>query len=193
MNLLHKVGQKPIIAAVRNLQYVEKAIESQVDNIFFMGGTVKEIINAVQLVKQAGKSAFVHVDLIKGLSNTDKETVSFIADYIGADGIVTPKSHLIAEAKKANLFGILHLFIIDSLALQNGLRAVENVCPDGVELMPGVVRKTIAAFTDAYNHIPIIASGLIHTKEDAVECLEAGATSLSVSEQSLWSLTFQDI
>lgn len=85
------------------------------------------------------------------------------------------------------------MFIIDSQALQNGLKAVENVCPDGVELMPGVVRKTIAAFTDAYNHIPIIASGLIHTKEEAVECLEAGATALSVSEQSLWSLTFQDI
>lgn len=193
MSLLHKVGQKPIIAAIRNLQDVEKAIESQVDNIFFMGGTVKEIIQAVQLVKQAGKGSFVHVDLIKGLSNTDKETVYFISDYIGADGIVTPKSHLIAEAKKVNLFGILHLFIIDSLALQNGLKAVKNVSPDGVEIMPGVVRKTIAAFADAYDNIPIIASGLINTKEEAVECLEAGATSLSVSEESLWSLTFQNI
>ncbi len=58
--------------------------------------------------------------------------------------------------------------------------------------MPGVVPKIITAFTEQYDQIPVIASGLIQTKEEAAKCLEAGATSLSVSETSFWQCEFQD-
>jgi glycerol uptake operon antiterminator len=193
MTLLHQIGQKPIIAALRKPSEVQLAIQSQADNIFFMGGDIQGILTAVNLAKQAGKGTFVHLDLIRGLSNTDKETLSFISEYIGADGIVTPKAHLIKEAKKTGLYGILHLFILDSLSLENGLKLVESTAPDGVELMPGVVTKVITQFAAELDTIPIIASGLIDTREEAAECLRAGATSLSVSNPALWNLTFQEL
>lgn len=75
MSLLHKIGQKPIIAAVRNPVYVQQAMASHVDNVFFMGGSVKEIIDAVRIAKEHKKGSFVHLDLIKGLSSKDKESV----------------------------------------------------------------------------------------------------------------------
>jgi len=193
MSLLYKIGSKPIIAAVRKPQDIELAIESQIDNLFFMGGTIQEIIAAVRLAKEAGKGTFVHPDLIKGLSSTDRETVSFIAEYVGADGIVSPKSHVIKEAKRCGLYGVLHLFVLDSLAFESGLRLIEQVLPDAVELMPGVIPKIIQRFSEAWEEIPIIASGLIQTKAEAELCLQAGATSLSVSEPLLWSLTFEDL
>jgi len=193
MSLLYKIGQKPIIAAVRKPPDVELAIKSQIDNIFFMGGTIQEIIEAVRLAKEAGKGTFVHPDLIKGLSSTDRETVSFIAEYVGADGIVSPKSHVIKEAKRCGLYGVLHLFVLDSLAFESGLRMMDQIMPDAVELMPGVIPKIIQRFSEASEEIPIIASGLIQTKAEAECCLQAGATSLSVSEPQLWSLTFEDL
>lgn len=193
MSLLHRIGQKPIIAALRKPAEVDMAIQSPVDHIFFMGGDIQGIIAAVRAAKQADKGAFVHLDLIRGLSSTDKETLAFIADYVGADGIVTPKAHLIKEAKKSGLYGILHLFVLDSLSLDNGLKLVESASPDGVELMPGVVTKVIEQYADALDTIPIVASGLIYTKEEAAACLRAGATCLSVSHTSLWNLGFQDL
>lgn len=82
MSLLYKIGNNPIIAAVRKPEDVETAIDSNVENIFFMGGNVKEMIHAVRLTKERNKGAFVHLDLIRGLSSTDKESVDFISDYV---------------------------------------------------------------------------------------------------------------
>jgi glycerol uptake operon antiterminator len=193
MSLLYKIGNNPIIAALRKPEDIERALDSQVQNIFFMGGNVKEIIHAVRLTKERKKGAFIHLDLIRGLSNTDKESVDFISDYVGADGIITPKSHLIKEAKRVGLHGILHLFVIDSSALKNGLNLAQTLQPDGIELMPGVITKVIQTFSETLTDIPIVASGLIHSKEESIISLNAGATSLSVSDTSLWNNTFQDL
>ncbi|CAK4869275.1 unnamed protein product [Aphanomyces euteiches] len=172
---------------------LEIALDSRVDNLFFMGGSVTDLIQAVRLAKERNKGTFVHLDLIRGLSSTDKESIDFIRDFIGADGIITPKSHLVKEAKRAGLFAILHLFVLDSLALSNGLKMVKAVQPDAVELMPGLIPKVVSLLSEAFADIPIIASGLIQTKDEVVQILNAGATSLSVSEKSLWSFTFQDL
>ncbi|MFD1773869.1 glycerol-3-phosphate responsive antiterminator [Paenibacillus rhizophilus] len=193
MSLLYKIGSNPIIAAVRKPADIEAALDSTVENLFFMGCNVKEIIQAVRLTKECKKGAFVHLDLIRGLSSTDKESVDFISDYVGADGIVTPKGHLIKEAKKAGLYGILHLFVIDSSALQNGLKVAENIQPDAIELMPGTICKIIRTFAESLEDIPIVASGLIQTKAEAGESLHAGATALSVSAPALWNCSFDDL
>ncbi|MGM0838329.1 MAG: glycerol-3-phosphate responsive antiterminator [Bacillota bacterium] len=193
MSLLYLIGKNPIIAALRNMDDFQKALDSKVDNIFFMGGNVQQVIEGVQLAKKHNKGSFLHIDLIKGISKTDKETISFIKHYIKADGIVTPKRHLIQEAKKNELYAIFHLFILDSLALRNGASVVESIQPDAIDLMPGVVPKIINKFASDFTDIPIISSGLIQTVEEAKASLDAGSTSLAVSNVDLWNLTFEDL
>lgn len=193
MSLLYKIGQRPIIAAVRSRSETAAALASGVDNLFFMGGSVSEAIESVRECADAGKGAFLHLDLIRGLSSSDKETLQFVREYIGADGIITPKSHLIKEAGKTGLYAILHLFVLDSLALENGLKLAKATSPDAIELMPGLMSKVIARFADELPDIPVIASGLIQSVEEAAASIHAGATALSVSEKSLWPLTFRDL
>ncbi|MCQ6562948.1 glycerol-3-phosphate responsive antiterminator [Paenibacillus mendelii] len=193
MPLLHRIGQKPVIAAVRSRSDTAAALESGVDNLFFMGGSVTDIIRSVRECAEAEKGAFLHIDLIRGLSSTDKETLPFVKEYVGADGIITPKSHLIKEAGKNGLYAILHLFVLDSLALENGLKLARTTEPDGIEIMPGLMSKVISRFTEELPNIPLIASGLIQTKKEAADSIHAGATALSVSEPSLWPLTFRDL
>ncbi|MGJ9458986.1 glycerol-3-phosphate responsive antiterminator [Oceanobacillus sp. CF4.6] len=193
MSLLHVIGKKPIIAAIRNFDDFQKAIDSKVENIFFMGGDVQEVIEGVKLAKEHNKGSFIHIDLIRGISSTDKETISFIKHCIEANGIVTPKKHLIREAKNYELYAIFHLFILDSLALKNGSSVVESIQPDAIDLMPGVIPKIIHKFASDFNDIPIIASGLIQTVEEAKISLDAGATALAVSNTELWNLTFEDL
>jgi len=193
VSLLHRIGGKPIIAAVRHPRETGRALESNVDNLFFMGGNAQDVIRAVRDTSDAGKGAFVHLDLVRGLSSTDKEVLPFVVEYMGADGIITPKSHLIKEAGNVGLFAILHLFVLDSQALVNGLNLARTVRPDAIELMPGIVDKVVSRFADEFANIPVIASGLIETREEAAGILQAGATSLSVSAPELWSLTFADL
>ncbi|WP_067725124.1 glycerol-3-phosphate responsive antiterminator [Oceanobacillus damuensis] len=193
MSLLHLIGKKPIIAALRDIDDFQKAIDSNVDNIFYMGGDVQQVIEGVRLAKEHNKRSFIHIDLIKGISNTDKETISFIKHYIQADGIVTPKKHLIREANKHELYAIFHLFILDSLSMMNGTSVVESVQPDAIDLMPGVIPKIINKFATDFIDIPIISSGLIQTVEEAKISLDAGATALAVSNGDLWNLTFDEL
>ncbi|BBH19549.1 transcriptional regulator [Paenibacillus baekrokdamisoli] len=187
---MYRLAEKPIIAALRELSQLEAALHSGVDICFFMGGSINEIKEAVTRAKAENVGAFIHIDLVKGLSRSDKEAVDFAANYIGADGIITPKAHLIQEAKRNGLVAIQHLFIIDSLAMGNAMRMVESVKPDAIEIMPGVITKTIARFAEAFEHIPLIASGLIETESEVNQCLDAGATGISTSQSKLWGLTY---
>ena len=193
MALLHLLAQSPIIAAVRSPESMEEALKSNAANLFIMGGSLNVIVSMVQTAKAHGKGTFVHLDLIKGLSSTDKESLVFIRDQVCADGIITPKNHLIKEAKRIGLYAILHLFVIDSLAMTNGLTISQSIRPDAVEIMPGTIAKVVSRFTDELPDIPVIASGLIQTQDEAAEMLNAGATALSVSEPSLWKLTFDEL
>ncbi|MBB6674058.1 glycerol-3-phosphate responsive antiterminator [Cohnella nanjingensis] len=192
MTLLHRLAQSPVIAAIRSEDALENALASEAANLFIMGGALGELSHMVQAAKARDKGAFIHLDLIRGLSSTDKESLAFLREQIGADGIITPKSHLIKEAKRIGLYAIYHLFILDSHALSSGLALARSLHPDAVEIMPGAIPKVIGRLAEELE-IPVVASGLIQTKEEAVQALNAGATALSVSEQALWGLTFGDL
>lgn len=193
MTLLHRLAQSPVIAAVRSEEAGREALESGAANLFLMGGTVGALAELSKTARARGKGVFVHPDLVRGLSSTDKESLILIRDWIGADGVVTPKAHLVKEAKRIGLYAVLHLFIIDSQSLSAGLSLAGSLRPDAVEIMPGAIPKVIGAFADALPDIPVIASGLIETPAEAAAALNAGATSLSVSQPSLWALTHQDL
>ncbi|MDI4643436.1 glycerol-3-phosphate responsive antiterminator [Cohnella hashimotonis] len=193
MTLLHRLAQSPVIAAVRSQEAGEQALASGAANLFVMDGTVDAVARLAEAARSRGKGVFVHLDLVRGLSSTDKESLVLLRDWIGADGVVTPKAHLIKEAKRIGLHAILHLFVIDSRALSAGLSLAESLRPDAVEIMPGALPKIIGAFADTLPDIPVVASGLIDNPSEAAAALNAGATSLSVSNRSLWALTHKDL
>jgi glycerol-3-phosphate responsive antiterminator len=49
--------------------------------------------------------------------------------------------------------------------------------------MPSVVKRIKTMF-----HYPIIASGLISEKDEVYALLDAGASSISTTDQAVWSL-----
>ena len=80
------VGNNPIIAAVKNMEDIEVscAIE-EIQVIFILFGDVCSIREIVQQIKDSGKVAMVHVDLISGLSSKEI-VVDFIRKNTEADG-----------------------------------------------------------------------------------------------------------
>ena len=63
---LHFFENEPIVAAVKTEEQPQRALNSECNIIFFLFGNICNIPNLVESVKERGKYAFVHLDLING-------------------------------------------------------------------------------------------------------------------------------
>ncbi len=179
-----KVEANPIIAALNNLQKLDLAIESPCKMIFLLTGSIFNLKEIVDKVKNGDMDIYIHIDLIEGFSN-DIVSLKYISQKIKPDGIITTKSNLIKKAKIMNICAIQRLFMLDSLSLETGINSVSSTKPHAIEIMPGIMPKIITKI-HKQTRVPIIAGGLISDKEDVIRCLEAGAMGISTSKEKIW-------
>ena len=171
------VGNNPIIAAVKNMKDIEVSCTiEEIQVIFILFGDVCSIDRIVKGVKDAGKVAMVHVDLISGLSPKEV-SVEYLKEHTEADGIISTKPSLIKKAKELGMYTILRYFLLDSMAFENIRQQQHIVRPDFIEVLPGSSIKT-----------PIIAGGLITDKEDVMAALSAGAIAVSSTNHQVWKM-----
>lgn len=176
----------PIIAAIKDDEGLEKCIHSDSRVIFILYGDIVSIADIVDKVKESGKLAMVHLDLITGLSSKEI-AVDFLKRYTKADGIITTKPTLIKRAKELGLYTILRLFIIDSMAYENIERQTKSAKPDLIEVLPALMPKIVSKICKI-SSTPVIAGGLVSDKEDIMALLQAGVTSVSSTNEDIWFL-----
>ena len=174
----------PVIAAVKDETGLKECLYSESQIIFLLFGDICSVGRYVEIAKSAGKMVFVHMDLINGLGNKEV-AVDFIREHTGVDGIISTKPQLVKRAKELGLFGILRIFVIDSMAFGNIEKQSASLVPDAVEILPGLMPKIIKKLCSTVN-VPIIAGGLISDKEDVMNALNAGAVAISVTNQRVW-------
>lgn len=179
------VENSPVIAAVKDEEGLEKCFkEEELQILFLLYGDICSIAGIVNRAKDAGKTVFVHMDLIHGLSARE-EAVDFIRSNTRADGIITTKPNLIIRGRELGLCTVLRFFVIDSMALKNIQKQCTSVKPDFIEILPGVMPKIIKKICKA-SRGPVIAGGLIMDKEDVINALTAGAIAVSTTNQKVW-------
>ena len=174
----------PVIAAVKDETGLKECLYSESQIIFLLFGDICSVGRYVEIARSAGKMVFVHMDLINGLGNKEV-AVDFIREHTGVDGIISTKPQLVKRAKELGLFGILRIFVIDSMAFGNIEKQCASLVPDAVEILPGLMPKIIKKLCSTVN-VPIIAGGLISDKEDVMNALNAGAVAISVTNQRVW-------
>ena len=174
----------PVIAAVKDETGLKECLYSESQIIFLLFGDICSVGRYVEIAKSAGKMVFVHMDLINGLGNKEV-AVNFIREHTEVDGIISTKPQLVKRAKELGLFGILRIFVIDSMAFGNIEKQCASLVPDAVEILPGLMPKIIKKLCSTVN-VPIIAGGLISDKEDVMNALNAGAIAISVTNQRVW-------
>jgi glycerol uptake operon antiterminator len=177
---------KPIIAGVKNDEWLQAAKESECEIVYILYGNICTIQDIVHQVKEKGKMAVVHVDLITGLSTKDV-SVDFIAQYTEADGIISTKPFLIKRANELGLFTVQRFFMIDAITYTNIKKHVKENNPDIVEIMPAGLTKMIRYVYEQVNK-PLVASGLVLDEEDVMGALKAGAIAISTTNQAMWKL-----
>ena len=178
---------QPIIAAVKDELELERALLSEVIAVFVLFGDILSIGGIVSRINKQGKHAFVHVDLVEGLSSREI-AVDFIAASTAADGIISTKSAMISRAKSHGLIAIQRFFLLDSLAIRGIERQIrQKDSADFIEVLPGLMPKIILSLTSSLT-TPVIAGGLVSDKEDVVAALAAGAIAVSSTNERVWSM-----
>jgi glycerol uptake operon antiterminator len=176
----------PVIAAVRTREALELALRSPVKAVFLLSGSVNDIVELCRDVLLAEKHCFIHVDLLEGL-RPDLQGLSFINSQASPTGILTTRPACVKWAQSLGLLTVQRIFLLDTTALLEGARHIDACKPDLVEVLPGVSEKAIRLAAQHFKR-PLIAGGLIDTKEEVCAALAAGALAISASEPALWSL-----
>ncbi|MEG0470289.1 glycerol-3-phosphate responsive antiterminator [Amedibacillus sp. YH-ame10] len=129
------------------------------------------------------KKGIVHMDLIKGVQN-DTFGTQYMCQKLRADGIISTKPKAIEAAKANHAVSILRVFLIDSRSLLKSAQLAETLKPDYVEILPGIIPNA-KAMMQKYCDVPLIAGGLIKTKEDVATCLQSGMSAITTSSLTL--------
>ncbi|MDC3412142.1 glycerol-3-phosphate responsive antiterminator [Aquibacillus sp. 3ASR75-11] len=175
---------KGVIPAIRNYKDFERALESNHKYIIFLETRISQIGNLVRYAKQKNKKVLVHTDLIQGLK-ADEFGMEYLLHELKVDGIISTRGNVISIAKKHGILAVQRLFVLDSHALDHNIKIMNNVKPDYIEVLPGLVPKMIKEINERTG-LPIVAGGLIRTKEDIQNAYDGGAMAVTTSRTDLW-------
>jgi len=179
--LIGRLEDFPVIAAVQDNKY-QAALESPVDIIFCLEPHLLTIRERTAQAHAAGKLIFVHLAMAVGIGQ-DKEGMRYLADC-GVDGIISTKGHVIRTAKELGFLTVQRFFALDSQGMGIIQDTLKNNPPHLMEIMPGVIPKAVKRF--ANGSVPVIAGGLIETRQEVTAALSAGALAVSTGCKELW-------
>ena len=172
----------PVIAAFQEVW--DEAIESPAEVLFCLKAKLSDIAENTKKAHSRGKKVFVHIDLAEGIGK-DKEGIMFLKQC-SVDGIISTKGQPLRIAKDFGLYTVQRFFALDSKGLDVIHDMAVSAMPDMIELMPGVIGKVIKHFSGG--QFPVIAGGLIETKQEVTDALKNGAIAVSTGKKELWYL-----
>lgn len=174
----------PIVIALRDPRDLPLALASAHRTIFLLGGTLTGLPQTVAAARSRGRDVFVHADLIQGLGR-DAQAVRWLAEAVKPTGILSTRASTVLQAKHLGLVAVQRIFLVDSQALRTGLHVAQEIQPDFLEVMPGVIPGAIRELVQQAP-CPVIAGGLCKTVAHYRAALQAGAVAISTSCRDLW-------
>ena len=177
-------GQR-ILPAVNNMKDFECVMKEEEGHYFVVLDVHLSLLAKMKkLSKEAGKKMLLHADLVQGLKS-DRYAAEFICQTIRPAGVISTRANMLKTAKKNNILAIQRIFLLDTMALKTSYQQVEEVKPNILEVLPGVIPDYIKKVRDETG-IEVIAGGLITTVEDIQTALDAGAQAVTTSRTDLW-------
>ena len=179
----------PVIAAARTDEEFQQACASQPAILFLLNADIQTLRQRTEQAHASGKKLFIHIDFAEGIGK-DKSGLRFM-QQAGVDGIISTRANIIRLAKECRLTTIQRFFIIDSHSVSTAVESIKSAKPDMIEIMPGIIPREISSFVQKVP-MPVIAGGLIESREDILAALRAGAAAVSTAKQALWDYKYED-
>lgn len=181
--LLSCLEADPVIAAIGNDRW-EAALASPAKVLFYLSADLLTVAQRVAEAHEQGKLLLIHMDLAEGIGK-DRTGIRYLAQC-GVDGIISTRAQIIRLAKDQGLLTVQRFFALDSKGMESIGDMLRTSGPDLMEIMPGVIVKAIARFSGG--SVPVIAGGLIQTKQEVTDALGSGAAAVSTGCEALWYL-----
>lgn len=181
--LLDCLEQNPVIAAVSD-DGMDAALSSPAEVIFYLSADLLTVKETIQRAHKAQKYILIHIDLASGIGK-DRTGIQYLA-HCGVDGIISTRGQLIRLAKEQELLTVQRFFALDSKGMESIEEMLHHTNPHLMEIMPGVIGKAIRRFSSGY--VPVIAGGLVQTKQEVMEALGCGAAAVSTGCKELWHM-----
>lgn len=185
MDSVKLLEENPIIAAVKNQGELEIAIKSEVQVIFVLFGDILDIKSISEKIDLSNKVGIIHIDLVEGITGRGAG-IRYLKEETKFKGVISTKPQVVKYAKSYGLLGIQRVFIFDTLSLNNAKKHLGAEC-DAIEVLPGVIPKVIEKLAEKAGK-PIVAGGLIETKEEVITALNSGATCVSTTREEIWAM-----
>lgn len=183
--LIQLMEENPVVPALKDAAQIEACGICPGKIVFVLCGDILCIKELIEKIHGAGKKAVIHADLIHGLAQ--KEIAVDFLHRCGADGIISTRPHMVRRGKELGMLSVLRVFVIDSKAVSNLKNEVDAGRPDMVEILPGTIFSAIERLSTAVR-VPLIAGGLLESKQDVMAALRAGALCVSSSNPELWAV-----
>lgn len=179
-----------VIPAVRDYKDLDRALASECGTIFLLEGELLHLSNIVESVRRAGKKLFLHIELLKGITE-DEAAVHYLAKELKVEGIISTRTSSLVCAKRYGLKTVQRGFLIDSQSLHTIVRNANIGRPDYIELLPGLSYPLISQIKE-YLNIDIIMGGFINDEKIMHAIFRAGAVAVSTSHKNLWTYSFKN-
>ena len=173
-----------IIPAITSIKGLEAFLTTPHPIGIVMSIHASMLHRVIERIHQAGKKAWVHLDLLPGISS-DEAGAEYVIQSFSVDGIVSTKTGAVKIAKKKGVTAIYRVFLIDSASLTKSLQRIKELSPDYIEFLPALAQKVIPVIA-AQITPPIIGGGLIQDKQDIQACFDSGMVAVTVSNPKLW-------
>lgn len=173
-----------ILPAVRDFRMLEKFIQTDNEYGIIIGFRLSQLKQAIRMLHQNKQKAIVHLDLVKGLENSE-DGANFLIEEFRTDGIISTHPQVIQVAKKQGVISILRIFIIDSQSLAKSIRLANSCQPDYIEILPGYAYPVIHKMRQ-HTDIALIAGGLIDNQTMVQDCIDAGLVGVTTGNPKLW-------
>src|SRR5699024_556878 len=129
---------------------LEKLIQTDYKECVLLDTHIGHVKSIMELLKKHHIETYIHIDLIRGMSQ-DEFACEYIIQNYHPKGIVSTKTKVINKAKSLNTTTVFRVFILDSHALSRSIELIKRVEPDFVEVLPGVATKAIKIIDEETN------------------------------------------
>ncbi|MDA8195149.1 MAG: glycerol-3-phosphate responsive antiterminator [Thermaerobacter sp.] len=152
--------------------------------VFVVRSALGEVSAQVARLQVLGWRVGLHVDTVRGLDGST-ESLHFLACHARPDAVISTRPQLIRMAANMGFVTIERMFLIDGLAVKEGIIRVQQSGPTMVEVLPGTMPEIVAEVAVALTQ-PVIAGGLVTRPHDILALERAGALAASTSTPGLW-------
>ncbi len=172
-----------VIPAISTHQAMRHFFKTDLQIGILMNFQLAQLDALIADMRKHEKKVFVHLELIKGLSNDEYGAIYLIQNF-QVDGIITTKPRVIELCRKRSTFSIMRFFLKDSLSLNQSLDMMKHYQPDAVELLPAIPH--MVNLVKPHHDLPIFLGGLIKTPEEVEDAKQSGAVGITTSTEALW-------